>query len=36
MHKHTLTQERSAQAIGVSRRMLNYYLSGVKVIPKTV
>ncbi|MBV5298113.1 MAG: helix-turn-helix transcriptional regulator [Rhodoferax sp.] len=36
MHKHGLTQERAAQAIGVSRRMLNYYLSGAKVIPKTV
>ena len=36
MHKHSLTQERAAQAIGVSRRMLNYYLSGAKVIPKTV
>lgn len=36
MHKHSLTQERAAEAIGVSRRMLNYYLSGAKVIPKTV
>ncbi len=36
MHKHNLTQERAADAIGVSRRMLNYYLSGAKVIPKTV
>lgn len=36
MHKHSLTQERAAQAIGVSRRMLNYYLSGAKLIPKTV
>ncbi len=36
MHKHGLTQERAADAIGVSRRMLNYYLSGAKAIPKTV
>lgn len=36
MHKHGLTQERAAEAIGVSRRMLNYYLSGAKTIPKTV
>jgi hypothetical protein len=36
MHKHSLTQERASDAIGVSRRMLNYYLSGAKVIPKTV
>ncbi len=36
MHKHDLTQERAAEAIGISRRMLNYYLSGAKPIPKTV
>ncbi|MFW9596086.1 MAG: hypothetical protein ACMV1D_11405 [Macromonas sp.] len=36
MHRNHLTQERAAQAIGVSRRMLNYYLSGAKPIPKTV
>ena len=36
IHKHGLTQERAAKGIGVSRRMLNYYLSGAKVIPKTV
>ncbi len=36
MARHALTQERAAQAIGVSRRMLNYYLSGAKPIPKTV
>ena len=36
MHKHRLTQVSAADAIGVSRRMLNYYLSGAKVIPKTV
>lgn len=36
MAAHELTQERAAQAIGVSRRMLNYYLSGARPIPKTV
>ncbi|MDP2366790.1 DUF2442 domain-containing protein [Rhodoferax sp.] len=36
MDKHSLTQERAAFALGVSRRMLNYYLSGAKPIPKTV
>jgi len=36
MHKNNLTQERASKAIGVSRRMLNYYLSGAKLIPKTV
>ncbi len=36
MDKHRLTQEHAAQAVGVSRRMLNYYLSGAKPIPKTV
>lgn len=36
MHKHHLTQEGAAEAIGISRRMLNLYLSGAKPIPKTV
>lgn len=36
LHANTLTQERAADAIGISRRMLNYYLSGAKPIPKTV
>ena len=36
MHKHGMTQERAALALGLSRRMLNYYLSGAKPIPKTV
>lgn len=36
MHRHSLTQERAAAAIGISRRMLNYYLSGAKSIPLTV
>ena len=36
MHRNELRQEQAAEAIGVSRRMLNYYLSGAKPIPKTV
>jgi hypothetical protein len=36
MARNALTQVRAAEAIGISRRMLNYYLSGAKPIPKTV
>lgn len=36
MDEHELTQEAAAQALGLSRRMIAYYLSGEKVIPKTV
>jgi len=36
MHENGLTQARAAAAIGISRRMLNYYVSGAKPIPKTV
>lgn len=36
MHGNGLTQVRAAEAIGISRRMLNYYLSGAKPIPRTV
>jgi len=36
MDAHGLTQEAAAQALGLSRRMVAYYLSGEKVIPKTV
>jgi len=36
MAQHELTQTRAADAIGISRRMLNYYMSGAKPIPKTV
>jgi hypothetical protein len=36
MAQYGLTQARAADAIGISRRMLNYYLSGAKPIPKTV
>jgi len=33
MARNELTQERAAASIGISRRMLNYYLSGAKPIP---
>jgi hypothetical protein len=36
MERHALTQEAAAQALGLSRRMIAYYLSGEKPIPKTV
>jgi hypothetical protein len=36
MDGHGLTQEAAAQALGLSRRMIAYYLSGEKAIPKTV
>ncbi len=36
MSRHDLTQDRASQAIGISRRMLNYYLSAEKPIPQTV
>lgn len=36
MEEHGLTQEAAAQALGLSRRMIAYYLSGEKPIPKTV
>jgi hypothetical protein len=36
MDQHGLTQEAAAQALGLSRRMIAYYLSGEKPIPKTV
>lgn len=36
MSRNGLTQERAAASIGISRRMLNYYLSGTKPIPLTV
>jgi hypothetical protein len=36
MDDHDLTQEAAAQALGLSRRMIAYYLSGEKPIPKTV
>ncbi len=36
MHECGLTQQQAADAVGISRRMLNYYLSGSKPIPRTV
>ncbi len=36
MEEFGLTQEAASQALGLSRRMIGYYLSGEKVIPKTV
>lgn len=36
MHECGLTQQQAADAVGISRRMLNYYLSGSRPIPKTV
>ena len=36
MDEHGLTQEAAASALGLSRRMIAYYLSGEKPIPKTV
>ncbi|OGB68976.1 MAG: hypothetical protein A2486_02670 [Burkholderiales bacterium RIFOXYC12_FULL_65_23] len=36
MHECALTQQQAAEAMGISRRMLNRYLSGHKPVPKTV
>ena len=36
MDEHGLTQEAAAQALGLSRRMIAYYLCGERPIPKTV
>ena len=36
MDRHGLTQMRAADALGLSRRTLNHYLSGAKPIPKIV
>ena len=36
MASSRFTQARAAEALGISRRMLGYYLSGEKPIPKTV
>jgi len=36
MYRHNLTQHAAADALGVSRRMLGYYLSGAKPIPRTL
>jgi hypothetical protein len=36
MEGHGLTLDRAAEALGLSRRMIAYYLSGEQPIPKTV
>ena len=36
MYRHNLTQQQAADALGLSRRMLGYYLSGEKPVPRTV
>ncbi|PPU77631.1 MULTISPECIES: DUF2442 domain-containing protein [Xanthomonas] len=36
MESHHLTLDQAADALGLSRRMLAYYRSGEKLIPKTV
>ena len=36
MVRHRLTLDRAAEALGLSRRMVAYYASGEKPIPKTV
>lgn len=36
MAKHNLTLDQAAIGLGLSRRMLAYYRSGEKVVPKTV
>lgn len=36
MHRNGLTQQAAADALGLSRRMLAYYVSGEKPVPRTV
>lgn len=36
MHRHGMTQQQAADALGLSRRMLGYYLSGEKPVPRVV
>lgn len=36
MHHHDLSLQTAAQALGISRRMLAYYRSGERPIPRTV
>jgi len=36
MARHALTLDAAAQALGLSRRMLAYYRSGEKPVPRTV
>ncbi|WP_225209908.1 hypothetical protein [Xanthomonas bonasiae] len=36
MHRHDLTLDSAAAALGVSRRMLAYYRSGEKPVPRSI
>jgi transcriptional regulator with XRE-family HTH domain len=36
MERHALTLDRAAEALGLSRRTVAYYLSGEQPVPKTV
>lgn len=36
METHNFTLDRAAEALGLSRRMIAYYLSGEQAVPKTV
>jgi len=36
MARHGLTQQQAAAVLGISRRMLGYYLSGARPLPRTV
>jgi transcriptional regulator with XRE-family HTH domain len=36
LYSHAFTLDRAANALGVSRRMIAYYLSGEQPVPKTV
>lgn len=36
MNRHGLTLDRAAEALGLSRRTIAYYLSGEQPVPKTV
>jgi hypothetical protein len=36
MERHGLTLDRAAEALGLSRRIVAYYLSGEQPVPKTV
>jgi len=36
INRHALTQQQAATSLGLSRRMLAYYLSGAKPLPRTV
>ena len=36
MESHNFTLDRAAEALGLSRRMIAYYLSGEQPVPKTV